>query len=62
MWQYTNDILPWWVLYNTKVLFSVCRDDKQEKGKNKEVLFCKVFNSYYYDYLLVIQHNTLAHS
>ena len=41
MWQYTNDI-PWWVLYNTKVLFNVCRDDKQEKGKNKEVLFCKV--------------------
>ena len=42
MWQYTNDILPWWVLYNTKVLFNDCRDDKQEKGKNKEVLFCKV--------------------
>lgn len=41
MWQYTNDI-PWWVLYNTKVLFNVCRDDKQEKGKNKEVQFCKL--------------------
>ena len=23
MWQYTKDILPWWVLYNTNVLFNV---------------------------------------
>lgn len=44
MWQYTKDILPWWVLYNTNVLFnvSVGMINKKKVKTKKSYIFCKV--------------------
>ena len=42
MWQYTKDILPWWVLYNTNVLFNVSVGMiNKKKVKTKKSYFVK---------------------